>query len=236
MSRQSGISADLEYDIIKLIKEIVGDGQWEASITGGAGYAIRLVDQSERESIDYSVYILTNYESLYNVMVAAGAGDTILIPSGTFSDFGDTSDGSTSDIAFVGDSRIQTIQSGDAYFAAGGGSLENLSFIGSFNSAGDIRGVLLYGAGTLHVDSVHIEETQTGSGDVNGVSAEDADAIIHVWNSYIKANASGAGAGYAAYSDGEVHFHNCHLVYNDAIENPAGDGTVYLHGCSTETI
>ena len=220
------------------VRKMVGDFKGSSRPTSGWDYRIWLMDQSEMEVTGFVVYALGSgdYASLYDVMVAASAGDVILFPPGSFQDFGDTADGSTSQIAFVGQSRIMSIQEGNAYFAAGGGSLENQSLIESYNSAGDIRGILLYGAGTLHVDSVHVEQTQVGAGDATGVSSEHADAIIHVWNSYIKANASGAGAGYAAYSDGEVHFHNCHLVYNDAIANPGGGGSVYLHGCSTETI
>ena len=234
----SSLAKDMEPYLIKLIRNIVGDMAFAGVAGDGYTYRIRLLDQSARTVKEYEVYALGSgdYADIRAVAVDAGAGDVITIPPGGFQDMGDTADGSTSAIAFVGVSRIKTIQEGVAYFAAGGGSIENQSFIKSYNSAADIRGVLLYGAGTLIVDSVHVEITQAGVGDVNGVSSEHGSAIIHVWNSYIKANASGAGAGYAAYATGEVHFHNCHLVYNDAVANPGGAGTVYLHGCSTETI
>ncbi len=238
----TSLAKDLEPYIIKLIRKIVGEMQFAGiRTTTGLAYRLRLVDQSEREIAEYVVYALGGgeYADIYTVMLAAGAGDAILVPVGTFQDWGDTGDGSTSDISFVGQSRTNTIIDGNPYFAGGGGSIENMTLIESFSSAADIHSILLYGAGTVHLNDIHVEMTQTGTGDVQGISAEHGSAIIHVWNSYIKSNASGAGAGYAAYagySGDEVHFHNCHLVYNDAIEDPGGSGTVYLHGCTTETI
>ena len=232
----SALAKDMEPYLIKLIRNIVGDMAFAGVAGDGYTYRLRLMDQSARTVKEYEVYALAggDYASIDAAVVDAGAGDVIHIPPGTFQGQQNTSDGSTAAIAFVGSSRIATILTGGITFDGGGGSVEKLSLIESYNSGGDINHINLYAAGTIYVNDVHIDITQVGAGDIYAVSADDADAIIHVWNSYIKANASGSGAGYAAYSGGEVHFHNCHLVYDTGVAT--GAGSVYLHGCSTETI
>ena len=182
----SSLAKDLEPYLIKLIRAIVGQMQFAGiRSTVGLAYRLRLIDQSEREIIEYIVDAAGSgeYISIYDVMVAAGAGDVVLIPAGTFQGPLDTTDGSTPDISFVGQSRAGTIIDGSVSLDGGGGSIEHLSLIDSYNSASGIDHITLYGAGTLHVNDVHVEITQAGSGDVYAVSASDSDAVIHVWNS-----------------------------------------------------
>jgi len=131
-----------------------------------------------------------------DALTDAEPGDIISIPPATIT--GDHTIGD--DIRVVGRSRYSSIFTGKIT-GGDGASIENLSIIRAINDSSALVGVSSPATGTFYINDCDIEVDQSGSGAAYALSADVADSIIEVWNSFLSANSDG-GTGYGAYRNG----------------------------------